>query len=79
VTATAGGLVLTSTPDGLVMAHDATTLEPLWQFDMGVPSRGTPISYAVGGKQYIAVLASGPLPATDYTMLRGAMLYVFTL
>ncbi|MCW5697997.1 MAG: hypothetical protein KIS96_14850 [Bauldia sp.] len=79
VTVTAGGLVLTSTPDGLVMAHDATSLEVLWQFDMGVPSRGTPISYAVDGKQYIALLASGPLPATDFTMLRGAMLYVFAL
>jgi len=79
VTVTAGGLVLTSTPDGLVMAHDATNLEPVWEFDMGVPSRGTPISYAVGGKQYIALIASGPLPGNGINMLRGAMLYVFTL
>jgi alcohol dehydrogenase (cytochrome c) len=78
VTVTSGGLIFTSTPDGLVMAHDADTLDLLWQFDMGIPSRGTPISYSVDGKQYIAVLASGPVPG-GYNMLRGAMLYVFAL
>jgi alcohol dehydrogenase (cytochrome c) len=78
VTVTSGGLVLTSTPDGLVMAHDAQSLELLWQFDMGIPSRGTPISYSVDGQQYIAVLASaGPPGGTN--MVRGAMLYVFSL
>lgn len=78
VTATSGGLVFTSTPDGLVVAHDATTLQVLWQFDTGVPSRGTPISYAVDGTQYIAVLTSAPAPGGT-NMQRGAMLYVFAL
>jgi hypothetical protein len=80
VTATAGGLVLTSTQDGLFMVHDATSLDVIYEFDMGVPSRGTPISYSVGGKQYIAVIASGPAPGGDRAnMPRGAMLYVFSL
>ncbi|MCW5698002.1 MAG: hypothetical protein KIS96_14875 [Bauldia sp.] len=80
VTATAGGLVLTSTQDGLLMIHDGSTLDVLYEFDMGVPSRGTPISYAVNGKQYIAVIASGPAPGGDRAnMPRGAMLYVFSL
>jgi alcohol dehydrogenase (cytochrome c) len=78
VTVTAGGLVFTSTPDGLVMAHDAETLEVLWQFDTGIPSRGTPISYSVNGKQYIAVITSAAPPGTPQ-MVRGAMLYVFAL
>jgi alcohol dehydrogenase (cytochrome c) len=77
VTVTAGGLLLTSTRDGLVMVHDAATLELLWQFNMGVPSRGTPIVYAVDGKEYIAVLASAGAPNAN--MMTGAMLYVFAL
>ena len=80
VTVTAGGLVLTSTVDGLVMIHDADTLEVVYEFDMGVPSRGTPISYAVDGKQYIAVIAAGGTPGGDRAnMQRGSMLYVFSL
>ncbi|MCW5696313.1 MAG: hypothetical protein KIS96_06200 [Bauldia sp.] len=80
VTVTAGGLVMTSTQDGLVMIHDANTLDVVYEFDMGVPSRGTPISYAVDGKQYIAVIASGPSPGGERAnMPRGAMLYVFAL
>ena len=78
VTVTAGGLVFTSTPDGLVMAHDAETLEVLWQFDTGIPSRGTPISYSVNGKQYIAVITSAGPPG-GVEMMRGAMLFVFAL
>ncbi|MCW5697440.1 MAG: PQQ-binding-like beta-propeller repeat protein [Bauldia sp.] len=80
VTVTAGGLVLTSTLDGLVVAHDAMTLDELWSFSTGSPSRGTPISYAVDGKQYIAVLVGAAAGAGDLVgMPRGAMLYVFTL
>lgn len=80
VTVTSGGLIFTSTRDGFVFAHDATTLETLWQFDMGIPSRGTPISYAVDGKQYIAVLAAAGGGTGDRgEMMRGAMLFVFSL
>ncbi|MCW5697012.1 MAG: PQQ-binding-like beta-propeller repeat protein [Bauldia sp.] len=87
VSVTAGGLVLTSTVDGLVVAHDARTLEPLWQFSTGISSRGTPIVYAVDGKEYIAVLVGGDpgagggpdISAELAGMQRGAMLYVFTL
>jgi alcohol dehydrogenase (cytochrome c) len=78
VTVTAGGLVLTSTVDGLVIAYDADTLDELWTFNMGIPSRGTPMLYSVGDKDYVAVLASGPVTAGT-NMLRGAMLYVFSL
>jgi alcohol dehydrogenase (cytochrome c) len=80
VTVTAGGLILTSTPDGYVMAHDADTLDVLWSFWTGISSRGTPIVYEVNGKEYIAVLVGGPSQSDDLAwMLRGAMLYVFSL
>ncbi len=87
VTVTAGGLVLTSVVDGRIVAYDANTLDELWSFSTGIPSRGTPIVYQVGGKDYIAVLVGanpaaggGPtLPPELAEMLRGSMLYVFTL
>jgi len=78
VTATAGGVIFTSTPDGYVIAYDADDLTELWSFWTGFGMRGTPISYSVGGKQYIAVLAGvsyGGGPSTQ----AGGMLYVFTL
>ena len=66
------------------MAHDAQTLDLLWDFNMGTASRGTPISFAVDGKQYIAVIASANPPAGVFNggalqMSRGAALYVFAL
>jgi alcohol dehydrogenase (cytochrome c) len=61
-----------------VIAYDADTLDELWTFNMGIPSRGTPMLYSVGDKDYVAVLASGPVTAGT-NMLRGAMLYVFSL
>jgi alcohol dehydrogenase (cytochrome c) len=83
VMVTAGGLVFTSTIDGYVVAHDAETLEEVWSFYTGIPGRGSPISYSVNGKQYIAVLmGSGPqtfLQPSLSSMLPGAMLYVFSL
>jgi alcohol dehydrogenase (cytochrome c) len=87
VTVTKGGLVLTSTPDGIIEAHDDQTLDTLWSFSTGIPSRGTPIAYSVNGKEYIAVLVGGKpsagggpnLTEEVAKMLPGAMLYVFTL
>jgi hypothetical protein len=62
------------------MIHDANTLDVLWQFDTGIPSRGTPIAYSVGGKEYIAVITAGPVPSGERSnMPRGAMLWVFSL
>lgn len=56
---TAGGLVFVGTQDGLLVALDARTGEPLWEFHLGAPVTGPPISFGVGGKQYIAVVTGG--------------------
>ena len=58
VLTTAGGLVLNGDPEGLVHAYDAKSGQELWHFNVGSGIRGGIISYAVNGKQYIAV-ASG--------------------
>ena len=55
VLATAGGLVFTGDVEGNALALDASNGKLLWSFNTGSGHRGSPVSYAVGGKQYIAV------------------------
>lgn len=57
VVSTAGGLVFTATMDGTIMALDDQTLETLWSFNVGSGISAPPMTYAVDGKQYVAVLA----------------------
>ena len=55
--ATAGDLVFTGDPEGYFMAFDAANGEKLWSFQTGSGHRGSPVTYQVNGKQYIAVPA----------------------
>ncbi len=57
--ATAGGLVFVGTQDGKLVALDARTGKQTWEFSLGAPVTGPPITYAVGGKQYVAVVTGG--------------------
>jgi alcohol dehydrogenase (cytochrome c) len=57
--ATAGGLVFMGEGSGDFSAFDATSGERLWHFNCGAGVNAPPISYMVGGKQYIAVAAGG--------------------
>jgi alcohol dehydrogenase (cytochrome c) len=59
VLATAGGLVFTGTLDGTFTAFDDQELKPLWNFNVGTAITAPPISYSVGGKQFIAVHVGG--------------------
>lgn len=56
--ATAGDLVFQGTLDGRFRAYNARTGEQLWEFDNQAATMGGPISYSVGGDQYVASLAS---------------------
>jgi alcohol dehydrogenase (cytochrome c) len=58
VLSTAGGIVVTALLDGTVVALDDQTLEELWRINVGTGFNAPPMTYAVGGKQYIAI-ASG--------------------
>lgn len=58
VLATAGGLVFSGTDEGNFYALDAATGKPLWDFQTGGSIAANPISFAVDGKQYIAIAAS---------------------
>jgi alcohol dehydrogenase (cytochrome c) len=60
--ATAGGIVVTALIEGTVMALDDQTLEELWSFNVGTGINAPPMTYAVNGKQYVAVLVGSRQP-----------------
>jgi len=61
--ATAGGLVFSADGQGYLIAFDARTGKVLWKFQTGGGIAAPPISYALDGKQYIAVAAGGSIMA----------------
>ena len=61
VLSTAGGLVFTGDAEGNFIALDAASGKALWHFQMGGSVISSPMSYAVDGKQYIAVAAGSTL------------------
>jgi quinohemoprotein ethanol dehydrogenase len=54
---TAGNVVFQGAADGGFSAYDARTGARLWQQNVGMGIIASPMTYSVGGKQYIAVLA----------------------
>jgi alcohol dehydrogenase (cytochrome c) len=53
--ATAGDLVFVGDVAGRLRALDAATGRMLWETDLGSPVSGHPVTFAVDGKQYVAV------------------------
>ena len=84
VLSTAGGLVFAGTPTGEFIALDAQSGRQVWQYRTGTGIHSSPISYSVGGKQYIAVptgwggWVKGFAPQT-FGHERGSTLFVFAL
>ena len=58
---TAGGLVFTGDAQGYLIAFDARSGKVLWKFQAGGVIIAPPITYSLGGKQYIAVAAGASL------------------
>jgi PQQ-dependent dehydrogenase (methanol/ethanol family) len=58
---TAGGVVFAATSEGNFLALDAKTGKALWHFTTGVRMASSPMSYAVDGKQFVAISSSGIL------------------
>jgi alcohol dehydrogenase (cytochrome c) len=54
---TAGDLVFGGTIDGYFFAVDAVSGEELWHMTVGARVHAAPISYAVGGQQYVSIAA----------------------
>jgi len=55
VMSTATGLVAFGDDSENFVIVDGRTGTPLWHFNMGQPIHASPMSYAVNGKQYIAI------------------------
>ncbi|MGA7299310.1 MAG: PQQ-binding-like beta-propeller repeat protein, partial [Candidatus Sulfotelmatobacter sp.] len=54
---TASGLLFFGDDAGSLEAADARSGKPLWHFDMGQEISASPMSYAIAGKQYVAIAA----------------------
>jgi len=85
--ATAGGLVFVGLTDGTVAAYDDSTLEELWKLNLGSGFNAPPMTFEVGGKQYVAI-ASGLYATGRRTLVNSpevkeqrnaTVLYVFGL
>jgi PQQ-dependent dehydrogenase (methanol/ethanol family) len=61
VLATRGGVVFASSGEGWLSGLDARTGKSLWRIYTGGPMSASPISYAVDGRQYVAVAAGNNL------------------
>jgi alcohol dehydrogenase (cytochrome c) len=85
--ATGGGLVFLALLDGTIAAYDDATLDELWKVNVGSGFSAPPMTFEVGGKQYVAIV-SGPSPVAKARLVntpelkeqRNALvLYVFGL
>jgi alcohol dehydrogenase (cytochrome c) len=74
--ATAGGLVFTGEANGLFKAYDAATGKVLWAHQTGANVGAPPMSYAVKGRQFVAVAIG---PARTGGSRAGGAIMVFAL
>jgi alcohol dehydrogenase (cytochrome c) len=81
--ATGGGLLFHGGYDGRITAHDSTTLAEVWSYNTGIRIKAAPMSFAVNGHQYVAVIAGAAGGAGGYPELAnlqtGAMVFIFGL
>jgi alcohol dehydrogenase (cytochrome c) len=85
--ATGGGLVFGGDVAGNFRALDDETGEVLWETNIGAPVSGYPVSFAVDGKQYVAVTTGPSLVAAAARRVTpeltgetaAAQVYVFAL
>jgi quinoprotein glucose dehydrogenase len=57
---TAGGLVFTAAAmDNYLRAFDADSGKEIWKFELPASGQATPMTYSVGGKQYLVIAAGG--------------------
>lgn len=88
VLTTAGGLVITGTPEGKLLALDDETGKVLWSFQVGSGIVGSPITWEQDGEQFIAVVSGwggavplwgGEVAKTVKYLNQGGSVHVFKL
>jgi len=63
------GMFVASEGGTMFRAHDKRTGDILWEMDLGLRQTGIPMSYAIGGKQYILVAVGAPGEAGQFIAL----------
>lgn len=63
VLGTRGGVLFAASAEGNFLGLDMKTGAPLWRFRTGGSINASPISYAVGGEQYVAIAAGNTVYA----------------
>ena len=84
--ATGGGLVFGGDANGRFRAFDQKDGKVLWETNLGAPVTGYPVTFAVGGRQFVAA-STGPSLVTaglnaltpELQPLNGSSLFVFAL
>jgi len=84
--ATGGGLIFGGDASGRFLALDQKDGKVLWETNLGAPVTGYPITFSIGGRQYVAAstgtsLATAGINAVTPELQSGAasVLYVFAL
>ena len=76
---TAGGLVIVGDADRYLYVHEVATGNILFQMRLPNPVQGFPVTYAVRGKQYLAVPTSSGSPSFQESSGSGNAIFVFAL
>lgn len=79
VTATAGGIVFAADLSGNVLGFDARDGMIRFRYNTGQPIGGGIVSYAIGGKQYIAVASGLNAPNTWQVKSSASKIVVFSI
>lgn len=88
VLTTAGGLVITGTPEGKLLVLDDESGDILWSFQVGSGIVGCPITWEQDGEQYVAVVSGwggavplwgGEVAKTIKFLNQGGSVHVFKL
>lgn len=67
---TDGDLLFTGHNTGKFSAYDADTLDEVFSFSLGTPITAPPMTYKVGDKQYVAVVAGGGIGLRGVPLLQ---------
>ena len=84
--ATGGGLIFGGDANGRFRAFDQKNGKVLWEMNLGAPVTGYPVTFAVGGRQYVAASTGPSLVTAGLNALtpelqppNGSNLFVFAL
>jgi outer membrane protein assembly factor BamB len=80
VLATRSGLVFSGDQQGFFFAADANSGKVLWRHQTGSGINASPVTYAIDGRQYVAILSGlGGDPGFYFSGPKGGSLFVFAL